>query len=110
MSLWQATFIFAKKEYDSEFYSLDTQIEQAALASKGYLGMESYQSLDSQRLINNYYWSNKEGMESLIFNATHREAMEKSERWLAGYQVVIAEITSAHNHLLTHPLQNYTCA
>jgi len=110
MSLWQAPFIFEKKEYDNEFYALDSQIEQAALASQGYLGMVSYQSQGGQRLINNYYRSNKEGMESLIFNATHREAKRKSERWLAGYQVVIAEITSVHNHLLTHPLQDYTCA
>ena len=53
MSLWQATFIFEKKEYDDEFYALDTQIEQAALASEGYLGMESFQSQDGLRLINN---------------------------------------------------------
>ena len=110
MSLWQATFIFEKKEYDDEFYALDTQIEQAALASEGYLGMESFQSQDGLRLINNYYWSNKEGMASLISNATHREAKRKSERWLAGYQVVVAEIISVHNHLLTHPLQEYTRA
>lgn len=105
MSLWQATFIFAKKEYDAEFDALNDIIEQATLASSGYLGMESYQSADGLRLINNYYWSDKAGMEASIHNAHHVEAKGKSERWLAGYQVIIAEISTVHNHALSHPLQ-----
>ncbi|QGA59907.1 hypothetical protein GHA50_05760 [Klebsiella pneumoniae] len=43
-------------------------------------------------------------MESSIHNAHHVEAWRKSERWLAGYQVIIAEITSVHNHALSHSL------
>ncbi|MBA7932663.1 hypothetical protein HV127_15600 [Klebsiella sp. RHBSTW-00215] len=108
MALWQATFIFEKREYDDEFYTLDRQIEQATLQSTGYLGMESFRSADGKRLINNYYWSEREGMDASINDAHHLQAKQKSAQWIAGYQVIIAQIESTHNHQLEHPLQSFS--
>jgi heme-degrading monooxygenase HmoA len=108
VSLWQATFIFEKRQYDDEFYALNERIEQATLASPAYLGMESYQSADGLRLINNYYWSDKKAMEESIHNPHHVEAKQKSDRWLVGYQVIIAQIETVHNHQLGHPLQSFS--
>ncbi len=85
MPLWQATFIFEKKEYDNEFYALDSQIEQAALASQSYLGMESYQSQGGQRLINNYYRSIKKVWSRLFL--TQRTG-KPSGKVNVGWQVI----------------------
>jgi NADH:ubiquinone oxidoreductase subunit F (NADH-binding) len=38
--MYSSTFIFAKKQYDEEFYRLDQAIAEAAKEIPGYLGEE----------------------------------------------------------------------
>jgi len=107
MSLFLSSFIFEKKEYDNDFYVLDQEIEAYATKITGFIGMESYTDAASGRIINNYYWQNRAAMESLITHFAHARAKSESDRWIAGYQTVIAEIEGSHNMNLSHPLANY---
>lgn len=104
MSTFLTSFIFDKKEYDDEFYALDAKIEAFTKATPGFIGMESYTDPQSSRVINNYYWSSRSAMESLMKNVEHLKAKELSGKWIAGYQVIIAKIEGAHNDNMSHPL------
>ncbi|MGL5006590.1 MAG: antibiotic biosynthesis monooxygenase family protein [Plesiomonas sp.] len=105
--IYSATFIFQKKEYDDEFYTLDNMIAEIAKKTAGYLGDESYVHPESGQLINIYYWEGKEGLDALIHNDTHKEAKQKHAKWLSGYQVVIAKIEAAYNDgKIEHPLKD----
>ncbi|MEB2704016.1 hypothetical protein VC191_09440 [Citrobacter koseri] len=105
--MFMTSFIFEKNQYDDEFYVLDKKIEDYAVSQPGFSGMESYTDKDSGRLINNYYWENKEAMEQLMFNLDHQKAKSTDKAWIAGYQTIIAEIIGAQNHKLSHPLKKY---
>lgn len=107
MSLFLSSFIFEKGEYDDDFYRLDGWIEAFTKTLPGFIGMESYTDAASGRIINNYYWSSREAMETLMNNVEHHKAKQQSGRWLEGYQVVISRIEGAHNHNLSHPLADY---
>ncbi|MGP2471184.1 antibiotic biosynthesis monooxygenase family protein [Yersinia sp. 2540 StPb PI] len=107
MSLFLSSFIFEKKEYDDEFYILDKGIEDYTTSIPGFIGMESYTDATSGRIINNYYWQSRSAMESLITHIAHTRAKSLSDRWIFGYQTVIAEIEGTHNMNLSHPLANY---
>lgn len=54
--MYSSTFIFAKGEWDEEFYRLDEQIAAAARATPGYLGEESWQNPTTGLVSNVYYW------------------------------------------------------
>ncbi|EEC7408106.1 hypothetical protein D4L89_RS22825 [Escherichia coli] len=107
MSLFLTSFIFKKKEYDEEFYQLDALIEKHTQSIDGYIGMETYTDAASDKIINTYYWKNREAMDLMINNFQHRQAKEKSHKWLSGYQTIIAEIKGCHNVNIQHPLASY---
>ncbi|EEG1337796.1 hypothetical protein GWR11_16845, partial [Salmonella enterica] len=81
MSLFLTSFIFEKKEYDEEFYQLDSWIERYTQSIDGYIGMESYTDAASGRIVNNYYWQTRESMELLINNLQHQQAKSQSHKW-----------------------------
>ncbi|TSJ59532.1 hypothetical protein FND52_03625 [Atlantibacter subterranea] len=104
MSLFLSSFIFEKKEYDDEFYQLDALIESYTLSLPGFIGMESVTDTASGKTINNYYWHNREDMDKLMTEISHKKAKGQSQKWIKGYQVIVAEIQGAHNARLDHPL------
>jgi len=105
--MFLTSFIFDKKQYDEEFYMLDKKIEDFSNNIAGFIGMESFTDTNSGRLINNYYWENREGLELLMGNVEHLRAKEQSSKWISGFQVVIAKIEGAHNVNLSHPLSGH---
>lgn len=102
--MYLSSFIFDKKTYDAEFYALDGEIDKRARALPGFIGMESFTDAGTGRLLNNYYWRDRASMDALIADAMHLKAKAGSERWISGYQTVIARIEGAHNVNLPHPL------
>lgn len=104
MSLFLSSFIFEKSQYDDAFFRPDALIESFTKNLPGFIGMESVADTMSGRTINNYYWRNREDMEKLMTNITHQQAKQQSQKWINGYQVIIAEIQGAHNNNLPHPL------
>ena len=90
--MYSSTFIFAKGEWDEEFYRLDERIAAAAQATPGYLGEESWENASTGLVSNVYYWESLEALQALMQHPTHLEAKSKQAQWLAGYQVVVAQV------------------
>lgn len=88
--MFSSTFIFVKRQYDDEFHRLDQEIAEAARATPGYVGEESWENAATGLISNVYYWESLEALQALIKHPTHLQA--KSKNWLAGYQVVISQV------------------
>lgn len=104
--MFTSTFTFAKGEYDAEFHALDAVIAEVARSIPGYLGEEAWESATTGLLSNVYYWESMEALQALMAHPSHREAKRRQARWLAGYQVVIAEVVGTYGDGgLDHPLK-----
>ena len=94
--VWSATFIFAKKRFDAEFHRLDRIIAEAAKATPGYLGEETWENPSSGLVSNVYYWSSLEALRALMDHPDHLRAKASHDQWLAGYRVVISKVMRAY--------------
>jgi heme-degrading monooxygenase HmoA len=91
-SIFSSTFIFAKGQYDLEFYKLDEAIAAVAKSIPGYIGEETWENPSNGLISNVYYWDSMDALHQLVSHPSHREAKEKQSKWLAGYQVVISQV------------------
>jgi heme-degrading monooxygenase HmoA len=91
-ALFSSTFIFAKRQFDDEFHRLDEAIAAVARSTPGYLGEESWENRASGLVSNVYYWGSLEALQSLVKHPLHLEAKSRQGQWLAGYQVIIAQV------------------
>lgn len=103
--MYSATFIFAKKLFDEQFHTLDAQIAEFARALPGYLGEETWENPSNGLVSNVYYWESLDDLQRLVRHPSHLQAKALQSNWLAGYQVVIAEVIKVYgdsklNHLL----------
>jgi heme-degrading monooxygenase HmoA len=107
--MYSATFIFDKKQYDDAFYELDAAIAAAAKETDGYLGEESWQNAETSRVCNVYYWRDLQSLQALMNHPKHLEAKAQQGNWLAGYQIVIAEVIRAYGDgSIAHPTATFT--
>lgn len=90
--MYSSTFIFAKKQFDDAFHTLDQAIATAAREIPGYLGEESWENPATGLVSNVYYWASLEALQALVRHPQHLEAKAGQANWLDGYQVVIAEV------------------
>lgn len=90
--MYSSTFIFAKKQYDENFYRLDQAIAEAAKKIPGYIGEETWENASTELISNVYYWESLEALQKLINHPKHLEAKASQDNWLNGYQVVISEV------------------
>jgi heme-degrading monooxygenase HmoA len=94
--MYSSTFIFAKKQYDEEFYRLDQVIAGAAKEIPGYLGEEAWENPTTGLISNVYYWETLEALQSLVQHPRHLEAKAAQSNWLDGYQVVISQVIKTY--------------
>lgn len=94
--MYSSTFIFSKKQYDTEFHQLDQAIAEAAKEIPGYLGEETWENTTTGLISNVYYWKSLEALQQLIKHPKHQEAKAKQTNWLDGYQVIISEIIKTY--------------
>jgi heme-degrading monooxygenase HmoA len=94
--MYSSTFIFAKKQYDDDFYRLDQAIALAAKEIPGYLGEEAWENPTSGLISNVYYWESLEALQALIQHPRHLEAKAAQSNWLDGYQVVISQVIKTY--------------
>jgi heme-degrading monooxygenase HmoA len=90
--LFSSTFIFAKKQYDTEFHALDAVIAEVAKSTPGYLGEENWENSATGLVSNVYYWDSLEALQQLMKHPSHLEAKQKQANWLNGYRVEISEV------------------
>jgi heme-degrading monooxygenase HmoA len=102
--MYTATFIFAKKQLDEDFYALDARIAQVAQTIKGYLGEESWENTQTGRVSTVYYWDSLEALQQLMHHPAHLEAKSKQAQWLNGYRVEISQVMRSYgDDLLSGP-------
>lgn len=107
--MYTATFTFAKKQYDEEFYALDNIIAQVAKEIPGYIGEESWENLTTGLISNVYYWESLEALQALMSHPAHLQAKQRQTNWLDGYQVVIAQVIKSYGDGgISHPLSRKT--
>lgn len=94
--MYSSTFIFAKKQFDEEFHTLDQAIAAAAKEISGYLGEETWENTTTGLVSNVYYWESLEALQALIQHPKHLEAKAGQENWLDGYQVVISQVIKTY--------------
>jgi heme-degrading monooxygenase HmoA len=94
--MYSSTFIFAKRQFDDEFHSLDQAIAAAAKEIPGYLGEEVWENTSTGLVSNVYYWASLEALQALIQQPRHREAKAAQDKWLAGYQVIISQVIQTY--------------
>ena len=103
--MYTSTFTFAKRAYDDEFHALDGVIAGIARSIPGYLGEESWESPATGLLSNVYYWETMDALRQLIEHPAHVAAKQQQARWLAGYQIVIAQVIRSYGDGgIAHPL------
>jgi heme-degrading monooxygenase HmoA len=104
-AVYTATFTFAKREFDEAFHQLDEVIARTARSLPGYLGEETWENASTGLVSNVYYWESMEALQALIEHPAHRAAKAQQSRWLAGYQVVIAQVLGSYGDGgIPHPL------
>ena len=96
--MYSSTFIFAKKQYDEEFYRLDQAIAEAAKEIPGYLGEEAWENPTTGLVSNVYYWETLEALQSLVQHPRHLEAKAAQSNWLDGYRVVISQVIKTYGN------------
>lgn len=94
--MFSASFIFTERELDDEFFALDAKIEAAAAATDGFLGKESWVSVDGSKRNSVYYWRDREALGVFSRHPLHLEAKRQYERWYSGFHVVIAEVVKSY--------------
>jgi heme-degrading monooxygenase HmoA len=103
--MFTATFTFAKRQFDDAFQALDQVIAATAKSLPGYLGEESWENPATGLISNVYYWESMEALRALIEHPAHQVAKREQSRWLAGYQVVIAQVVRSYGDgRIDHPL------
>ena len=103
--MYTSTFTFAKRNFDEEFHALDELIARVARSTPGYLGEESWENASNGLVSNVYYWETMEALQSLMEHPAHAVAKQRQQQWLAGYQVVIAQVLESYGDgRIVHPL------
>jgi heme-degrading monooxygenase HmoA len=103
--MYSATFTFGTRGFDDEFHALDGVIAQVAKGIAGYLGEETWENPATGLVSNVYYWETLDALRELMNHPTHLAAKQRQARWLAGYQVVIAEVVACYGDQgIAHPL------
>ena len=69
--------IFIEKDLTEAFFALDTKIEEAAQATDGFLGKESWVSPDGAKRNSVYYWADATALRSYSSPPLHLEAKSK---------------------------------
>jgi heme-degrading monooxygenase HmoA len=103
--MYTSTFTFAKRVLDDEFHALDQVIAEVAKSIPGYLGEEAWENPSTGLISNVYYWQTLEALEALMRHPAHLAAKQQQARWLAGFQVVIAQVVGSYGDgRIAHPL------
>ncbi|MFZ9061954.1 MAG: antibiotic biosynthesis monooxygenase family protein [Steroidobacteraceae bacterium] len=107
--MYTATFTFAKREFDDAFHALDRVIAEVARTIPGYLGEEAWENPATGLVSNVYYWESRQALQQLMDHPAHQAAKQRQQQWLAGYQVVVAQVVAHYGDGgIAHPLAGRT--
>ncbi len=89
-------FIFKEGNLDREFFELDGLIEEAARATDGFVGKDSWEDQSSGRKNSTYYWRDDAALKSFARNPIHLDAKRQYQKWYDGFHVVISRIEKTY--------------
>lgn len=105
--MYSAAFIFRPGTYDAEFHRLNKLIGDAAAATAGFLGTESWQSSDGKTFNATYYWESLDALQEFSRNTNHLEAKKQVSKWYDGYHIVISQVLKSYgDNTITHLTPN----
>lgn len=91
-----ATFIFKQHTHNDDFVALDDEIMARAHATPGFIRKGKWLSPDGETIRVDYYFTDKDSLQTFRSDEVHREAKKRYAEWYVGYSVEIAEITYQH--------------
>ena len=94
--MYSAAFIFEPGDYDDEFHRLNALIDEAANATDGFRGTESWQNADGRIRNATYYFDTLQSLETFSRDPRHLEAKKQYRRWYKGYHIVVAEVLRSY--------------
>ena len=94
--MYSAAFIFEPGVYDERFHALDALIERAARETPGFLGAETWRSVDGARSNATYYWASEDALQAFSANPHHQEAKRQYRQWYRGFHIVIAQVMRSY--------------
>jgi len=105
--MYSVAFVFEPGTYDSEFHTLDNFIQEIAESMDGYIGKESWQSIDGKKLNSTYYWKNEEALKEFSLHPKHLEAKRQYTKWYNGYHIVISKVQRSYgDNTIAHIMPN----
>lgn len=94
--MFSAAFIFRPGTYDDEFHRLNALIDAAAKSNPGYIGAETWRSVDGKTVNATYYWKSLDALQKFSRHPKHLEAKKQYSRWYDGYHIVISEVLKSY--------------
>ncbi|HVK94792.1 MAG TPA: DUF4188 domain-containing protein [Noviherbaspirillum sp.] len=94
--MYSAAFIYEPGEYDAEYHRLDALIDEVARTMPGFIGAETWVSVDGKKKNATYYWENMDALKAFSTHPRHMEAKRQYERWYSGFHIVIAEVIRSY--------------
>lgn len=82
-SVYAATFIFRRKNYDTEFEHLNNIITQVANSNKGFLGKESWSNSKENIQSVVYYWDSLQALTEFSNHPKHKKGKQQFTNGIA---------------------------
>lgn len=102
--MYSSTFVFASHRLDDAFHALYAEITAVAERLPGYRGAESWENSRTGLTSKVFYWDSLDDLQQLMVHPSHLRAKAAHERWLSGYQVVIAKVMRVYGDTRLDPL------
>ena len=94
--MYIAAFHYLPGTYDAEFHRLNDIIDSVAKASPGFVGSESWRSVDGTQANATYYWRDLDSLKAFSTHPAHQEAKRQYARWYEGYHIVISQVIRSY--------------
>lgn len=91
------SFVFEPGDYDTEFHTLDNEIDQHARGLEGFQKVDSWYSKDGNVTNAMYFFSDMDSVRKLASFAAHKDAKMKFARWYKSYEVTIMEVKGSYS-------------
>ncbi|PRC91625.1 antibiotic biosynthesis monooxygenase family protein [Solimicrobium silvestre] len=94
--MYIAAFIYKPSQIDQEFNRLSTIIGEIAHSIPGFIGAESWRSMDGLLVNASYYWRDQESLRAFATHPQHLDAKRQYRKWYEGYHVVVSKVERAY--------------
>lgn len=91
-----ATFIFRQHTSNADFVALDDEIMARAQANPGFIRKGKWLSPDGLTIRVDYYFQDKDSLQSFRSDEIHRIAKKRYAEWYEGYEVEISEVMHSY--------------